>query len=125
MFGSVWGAVMANKSAMAAQSEPKGTSSQRCQRRAGAVGGGIEDAARGAFGAGEETAGHQSEGGERGEGVILLAGGQGEEAEDEAGPEEEGEGGLEGRGQRQMVRRNTRFCRFAHEGQPESVLSET
>ena len=60
-----------------------------------------ERAARGgggwvAVGAGEEAAGHQSEGGDRGEGVVLLARGEGEEDEDEAGPEEEGEGGLAG-----------------------------
>ena len=49
---------------------------------------------RSSFGAGEQTAGHQGERGQRGQGVVLLAGGDGEEAEDEAGPEEEGEGGL-------------------------------
>ena len=48
------------------------------------------------LGAGEETSGHEGEGGQCGEGVILLAGGEREEAEDEAGPEGEGEGGLLG-----------------------------
>ena len=55
-----------------------------------------EGAARGgaggvAVGAGEEATGHQREGGQR---VVLLARGEGEEDEDEAGPEEEGEGGF-------------------------------
>ena len=47
-----------------------------------------------AVGAGEQTANHESEGRDRGQGVVLLARGEGEEYEDEAGPEEEGEGGF-------------------------------
>ena len=42
-------------------------------------------------GGGEQAADEESEGGEGGEGVVLLARGEGEEAEDEAGPEEESE----------------------------------
>ena len=58
---------------------------------------GEEGAARGgggwiAVGAGEKAAGHEGKGGDRGQGVVLLARGEGEEEKDEAGPEEEGEG---------------------------------
>src|SRR5260370_28798598 len=48
----------------------------------------------GCVGAGEEACGHQSQGREGGETVVLLAAGEGEEAEDEEGPEEEGECGF-------------------------------
>src|ERR1035441_386701 len=51
-----------------------------------------------AVGAGEEAPGHEGERGQGGQRVVLLAGGEGEEAEDEAGPEKEGEGGLVGAG---------------------------
>ena len=47
-----------------------------------------------AVGAGEEAAGHEGERGEGGEAVVLLAAGEGEEAEDEQRPEEEGESRL-------------------------------
>ena len=43
---------------------------------------------------GECAAGEQSESGERGEGVVLLACGEGEEADDDDGPEEERECGF-------------------------------
>jgi hypothetical protein len=93
--GSVCGAVTAKKSAMAAVSEQMGTRKQ--------------------------AAGHEGEGGEGGKGVVLLAGGEGEEAEDEGGPEEEGEGGfvIGWVGQR----RNTGVLplRFA-QGQDDNVL---
>ena len=45
-------------------------------------------------GAGEQGGGHQGKCGERGEAVVLLAAGEGEEAEDDDSPEDEGEGGL-------------------------------
>ena len=41
-----------------------------------------------------QTADHESEGGDCGQGVVLLARGEGEEDEDEAGPEKKGEGGF-------------------------------
>ena len=47
-----------------------------------------------AVGGGEEAAYEEGEGGEGGEVVVLLAGGEGEEAEDDAGPEEAGESRL-------------------------------
>ena len=47
-----------------------------------------------AVGAGEQASGHEGERGQGGQRVVLLAGGEGEEAEDEAGPEEEGESGF-------------------------------
>ena len=42
--------------------------------------------------AGEETGSDESEGRDGGQGVVFLAVGDGEEAEDQAGPEEEGDG---------------------------------
>ena len=45
-------------------------------------------------GIGEEASYEEGESGEGGEVVVLLAGGEGEEAEDDAGPEEAGEGGF-------------------------------
>ena len=55
---------------------------------------GTQSSLRLAVGAGEQAAGHQRERGQRGQRVVLLARGQGEEAEDEAGPEEKGESGF-------------------------------
>src|ERR1019366_5906594 len=60
-----------------------------------------------AVGAGEEASGHEGERGQRGQRVVLLAGGKGEEAEDEAGPEKQGEGGLVGAGTPHGLRRTT------------------
>ena len=47
-----------------------------------------------ALGACEEASGHEGERGERREGVVLLAAGDGEEAEDDERPERKGEGGF-------------------------------
>src|ERR1035441_7279110 len=75
-----------------------------------------EGAARGDFGeavftagvgACQQASGHEGERGEGGKGVVLLAGGEGEETEDEAGPEKEGEGGLVGAGTPHGLRRTT------------------
>jgi hypothetical protein len=52
-----------------------------------AVGGGIGDSARHAFGAGEQASGHQRKRRQRGQRIVLLAGGEGEEEEDDGGPE--------------------------------------
>ncbi len=46
------------------------------------------------IGAGEQSGGHEGEGREGGEAVVLLAAGEGEEAEDDDGPEDEREGGF-------------------------------
>jgi len=62
----------------------------------GGVGCGGVAVGEAAIGGGEKGSDEQGERGKRWEVVVLLTRGEGEEAEDDAGPEEEGEGGFVG-----------------------------
>ena len=46
------------------------------------------------IGSGEQSGGHEGEGREGGEAVVLLTAGEGKEAQDDDGPEDKGEGGF-------------------------------